>query len=766
MSKKILSLFSIFFLMLFTLVACGKEGKITIQVDDKMEVGQTYQVKYELEGIKDSVKLTWTVSDPEVAKLDSSSLTIEALKEGSFTLTVTAESGETASKKVIVEKGEEPVHNHTEEVIPGKAATCKETGLTEGKKCAECGEILVAQQEIAKLPHTEEVLAGKAATCKETGLTEGKKCSKCGEVLVEQTEIKALGHEYEEGKCIVCGAADPDYKPENPVVPEPPKPDGVYGITYEVYEGILLNAPTEYDGTKDIVLPTPTLEKHKFLGWYETPEFTGEKVEKISSGSTGDKKFYAKWEKEVTYSISYDLDGGRWGLETPVTEYTSNSDMDLPSPTKDDYSFDGWYDEYDQLVEKIDINTSGDLNLTARWSEKKYYIIFNCDGGSPISPLELKVGEKIEITENPTKDYCFFIEWENLPEYMPKESIYIKAKWYDFREYFEISGNVITKYIGTDTDVVIPDYYYLKNEKIEITVIGKNAFERKDITSIKLPDSIVTIEREAFSNCFYLEKINFPASLTIIGYMSFSNTALENVILPNGLRKIEREAFSSCSKLTSMVIPDSVEEIGLDVLSMCSKLKTLTLPFIGEKRENPTNTYMGYIFGEKLMDLGFILDTIVEEITLTGGEVIYEKCFYNFNRLRYIHLPNTIKEIKDRAFGYCVNLQEVILPDSVEIIEKRAFIGAGNLQRVILNEGLKSIGESAFFDFTLYNTSLDDVKLVIPSTVEYIGPNAFYGLFSTTKIYCSLEKQPDTWDKKWNMNHEQLPLKVIWGVEK
>ena len=46
MSKKILSLISIFFLMLFTLVACGKPGTITIKVNDKMEVGQSYQVEY------------------------------------------------------------------------------------------------------------------------------------------------------------------------------------------------------------------------------------------------------------------------------------------------------------------------------------------------------------------------------------------------------------------------------------------------------------------------------------------------------------------------------------------------------------------------------------------------------------------------------------------------------------------------------------------------------------------------------------------------
>jgi hypothetical protein len=290
MSKKILSLLSIFFLMLFVLVGCkDPEGKITIQVDDKMEVGETYQVKYELENIEDSVKLTWEVSDPTVAELDSAKLTIKALKEGSFTVTVTAESGESASKKVIVEKGEEPnpPHVHTEEVLAGKAATCTEAGLTEGKKCSECGEILVAQTEIPAKGHTEVAVAGKAATCTEAGLTEGKKCSECGEILVEQTEIKALGHKYEEGKCTVCGAADPGYKPEDPVVPEPPKPDGVYGITYELYEGILLNAPAEYDGTKDVYLFSPIKTGFHFQGWYTNAEFTGEKVEKIAE--TGKK---------------------------------------------------------------------------------------------------------------------------------------------------------------------------------------------------------------------------------------------------------------------------------------------------------------------------------------------------------------------------------------------------------------------------------------------------------------------------------------------
>jgi len=136
------------------------------------------------------------------------------------------ESGLTEGKEcldcgVITKAQEEiPKLGHKEETIAGKDATCTEAGLTEGKKCSVCGVITKAQEEIPA-SHTEETLKGKAATCTEAGLTEGKKCSVCDEVLVAQEEIPKLGHKEEtiagkdatcteaglsEGKkCSVCG---------------------------------------------------------------------------------------------------------------------------------------------------------------------------------------------------------------------------------------------------------------------------------------------------------------------------------------------------------------------------------------------------------------------------------------------------------------------------------------------------------------------------------------------------------------------------------
>ena len=82
---------------------------------------------------------------------------------------------------VEISRQEKPVTapGHTEEVIPGKAATCTETGLTDGKKCSVCGEILTAQEVIPALGHsfTNYVSDGNA-TCDQDG-TETAKCDRC-----------------------------------------------------------------------------------------------------------------------------------------------------------------------------------------------------------------------------------------------------------------------------------------------------------------------------------------------------------------------------------------------------------------------------------------------------------------------------------------------------------------------------------------------------------------------------------------------------------
>ena len=137
--------------------------------------------------------------------------------------------------EILTEQTEIPAAGHKETAIKGKPAACTQYGLTDGVECSVCGEILTAQEKIPATGHKSEIIKGKPATCTEKGLTDGVKCSECGIILIAQKNIPALGHKFENGKCTVCSAPDPDYKPaekptdkptEKPTEkPDEPKPD-------------------------------------------------------------------------------------------------------------------------------------------------------------------------------------------------------------------------------------------------------------------------------------------------------------------------------------------------------------------------------------------------------------------------------------------------------------------------------------------------------------------------------------------------------------
>ena len=65
--------------------------------------------------------------------------------------------------------------------------------------------ILAAFVSCGSHEHTEVVDAAVTPTCTKTGLTEGKHCSECNEVLVKQEAVVAVGHNYDKGVCTVCG---------------------------------------------------------------------------------------------------------------------------------------------------------------------------------------------------------------------------------------------------------------------------------------------------------------------------------------------------------------------------------------------------------------------------------------------------------------------------------------------------------------------------------------------------------------------------------
>ena len=139
---------------------------------------------------------------------------------------------------------------HEIQTLPGKAATCTETGLTEGKYCELCRSMFVAQSEIPAKGHSggtatcsnkavcsvcneeygeldadnhgeTEIRNAKAATCTEDGYSGDTYCKDCGEKIATVSTIEKTAHNLDEiaanpathalpgnmayFKCSVCG---------------------------------------------------------------------------------------------------------------------------------------------------------------------------------------------------------------------------------------------------------------------------------------------------------------------------------------------------------------------------------------------------------------------------------------------------------------------------------------------------------------------------------------------------------------------------------
>lgn len=85
-------------------------------------------------------------------------------------------------------------HTHIEDTVAGIEATCQSTGLTEGKRCLVCGDVLLEQKEIARLEHSLETVKGDPPTCTQSGYTSIVRCEMCYEIFTEAISIPPRDH--------------------------------------------------------------------------------------------------------------------------------------------------------------------------------------------------------------------------------------------------------------------------------------------------------------------------------------------------------------------------------------------------------------------------------------------------------------------------------------------------------------------------------------------------------------------------------------------
>ena len=232
-----------------------------------------------------------------------------------------------------------------------------------------------------------------------------------------------------------------------------------------------------------------------------------------------------------------------------------------------------------------------------------------------------------------------------------------------------------------------------------VKIIDSGAFRESKVTSVVIPNSVITIGSGAFSRTGYLNSVSIPNSVTNIERMAFFESSLASVNIPdsvstlgemvfmgslklnsvsisNSLNELPRYAFAYTG-LTSVAIPNSVAKIREYAFSN-SKLLTLNIP--NSVREIQEYAFFGNPL-TSIISLGSISEIAPG---LFGG-----------TKITSLDIPISVKKIGNNALGG-LPIKSIVIPPSVTSIEDYALSNNVYLERVSIPDELLSLGKGVF----------------------------------------------------------------------
>lgn len=273
-----------------------------------------------------------------------------------------------------------------------------------------------------------------------------------------------------------------------------------YQITYQLDGGQNHEEnPLSYHINMSAELYEAYKRGYLFMGWYDNAELQGDEVISIEEGTFGDMTLYAAWQP-IEYEINYILYGG----ENPSNPsyYTIEDEIILDPAIRAGYDFTGWYDAFNNLVEKIERGSDWTVTLYARWQPIAYGINYILDGGDNhlANPNTYTVESSIQLRPAQKNGYIFKGWYDNadyegdeiisLPLAEPREvNLYAK---------FLIAYEILYYLNGGEfTDSVIQQFTEEDSFVLPIPTKGGYDFEGWYDNADYEGDKIIEIERTA-----------------------------------------------------------------------------------------------------------------------------------------------------------------------------------------------------------------------------------------------------------------------------
>ena len=142
------------------------------------------------------------------------------------------------------------------------------------------------------------------------------------------------------------------------------------------------------------------------------------------------------------------------------------------------------------------------------------------------------------------------------------------------------NGIVITKYIGSNSNLVIPRTIegYPVVEIGSLYGEGDRIVPDNFLVSLVIPEGVRIIGMRAFNNQKNLTSVTLPSTLKDIGRNAFEYSGLRTVRIPDSVENIWDSAFGQSRNLTDVNIPVSIKRIGVYAFYDCKMLSNLTIP--------------------------------------------------------------------------------------------------------------------------------------------------------------------------------------------